>query len=240
MKKVMISVHLLEQECVLQKSLVAFPRSGWSSDDIEIFYGERATSPEDVDSKVFATHYDVVHRFGPECVRDKKHLLVMENDCLFTRRVDVEVKEQLAFLDTEQSGWHLLLLGHISALPVAPVRLDFGLVRSFLPFESHCYILNYRFLTELIERIPRSLWCKPNMVEGWRSLPIGTIFSVFPNAAIQSKVPRAWSCRGRLVGHRVYTSVVRLNELLMISVLPSFFACVLIWCMVRGGGGGLR
>jgi hypothetical protein len=212
----MISVR--SQEAQLEQTLAVFPKSGWSRSDVHIFYGQMAPSATatDLNATIFQTHYDVVHQFVEQCVRDRSHLLVMENDCLFTRNVNLEVQEQLNFLDKSRSEWHLLLVGHIASAPLLPIRV--GLMRSLYPFEAHCYILNYRKLASLLHRISREVWRQPFMVEGWRSLPTGSVFSIYPNAAVQGKVPRAWPSFSTL---RFYWSVVRVNELFMLSILPS-------------------
>lgn len=160
-------------------------------------------SAEEQGNCVYRNHYEITKTWANYCQKTHSHLLIMEDDCLFLKNVARQLNQTIRYLDVNFSFWHVLFLGHFPTKPMFAIKN--GLVTSTRSYESHCYVLNYKFLIPMLQQVPVSYWKSPYFVEEWRSLPPYVCFAFYPSPVIQSVLPRFW--KERNVSYSKYLSI---------------------------------
>ena len=194
-------------------------------DNYTIVQGIVAKSKEEMNKCIFQSHYKAFRTHIDSGYDD--HMLVLEDDCVFTCMNPLEViKNKISYL--EKFNWATLHVGHVPLLPTIPVGN--GLVRSFMPFCGHAYVINGTKLNELDRNIDEESWGRPHFVEGMQKVNRFERFAMCPYIAYQSRMPREMKSIpfvGKYVSFYFGTRVI---ELLMLSIMPTIvLICVFLF-----------
>jgi hypothetical protein len=158
----------------VKKLVKALKEQGFSAPD-HIVYGPKASSKENRDNCVFATHRELAEKEAT----NNRHLFVLEDDAFFHRKDTlVQIQYHLQLMDKINPDWMALNLGAFSLFqPIKPVSgsLVFGKGQC-----CHAYILNGRRLAYWLKTIPAEEWKRPNVLEYWYKIPQNQVFAVHP------------------------------------------------------------
>tara|TARA_Y100001973_G_scaffold65196_1_gene95351 strand:- start:1020 stop:1793 length:774 start_codon:yes stop_codon:yes gene_type:complete len=149
------------------------------------FKGDEQNSP------VERAHLRIITYFFRN-FREKKHIMVLEDDCEFVGEAYKTVKSALAFLDKKPNYWSTLHLGHLPAGPSFPVVHLTGknmLLWTSLPFTGHAYIINRLFVKRILSA-PSTSFKRPYSQEGFCQFSILKKYAIQPVIATQNRRPK--------------------------------------------------
>jgi hypothetical protein len=170
-----------------------------------VLLGDLSVDPSDVkvtNRAVFASHHSCALEFVESGLHHTHDLLVLEDDVRFRAKAKQTVGRALQFLRRHRKGWHTLHVGHLPLAPCIPVVGARNLCHTPMPFGGHAYILNGAHVEELLRRVPRERWGRPDMVEGMTAAPLFSKYALCPSQAHQARIPREMA---KIVGRSLMT-----------------------------------
>ncbi len=176
----------------------------------------------ELDECICAGHYECTAKF---CAEGKNaHLIICEDDCRFTVPNAYErILKAIKVLDAHYT-WGSLHVGQVPLGPIFPVLGASFLCRTMNPYGAHCYVLNGATAADLMKKIPKNKWRRPDMVEGLHKIPPLERYAFFPSIAIQNNAPKEMR---RVFGKAVsYSTGARVIEGLAFTL--SGAACILL------------
>jgi hypothetical protein len=154
----------------------------------------------------------------------KRHLIIVEDDILFTRQDNIGnlLNEYLRHLDRRYSFWRSFHIGHI---PLGPCfALDQKIAVSIAPGCAHCYALNWRYTRRLFVKLRLHEWRRPRVMEGMLEVPFWTRLCLITPVATQLSANRP----KELIQVDQYIFISRIFDLEDISLILTLFFIIIV------------
>jgi len=141
---------------------------------------------------IFGSHYEVVKIISQK-LAPTKDIFILEDDCQFLDAKAGEIIfENYLRLKQQYPQWTVFFPGHVPLGPLLPCC--FGKARKIVyttfPYAAHSYIINGQKIASLLARIPKRMWTRPFVVEGWTHVSVSQKFALYPPITTQNQLPK--------------------------------------------------